>query len=41
MFIHLAKNHFGTDLLLDEIQASAYKMLDSMFTFMFKMILMI
>lgn len=31
MFIHLAKNHFGTDLLLDEIQAAAYKMLDSMY----------
>lgn len=31
MFIHLAKNHFGTDVLLDEIQAAAYKMLDSMY----------
>ncbi|KAI6242082.1 Ryanodine receptor 1 [Aphelenchoides fujianensis] len=31
MFIHLAKNHFGTDLLLDDIQAACYKMLDSLY----------
>ncbi|CAD5230370.1 unnamed protein product [Bursaphelenchus xylophilus] len=31
MFLHLAKNHFGTDLLLDDIQAACYKMLDSMY----------
>lgn len=31
MFLHLAKNHFGTDLLLDEIQAAAYKMLGMFF----------
>ena len=31
MFNHLAKHHFGTDLLLDEIQAACYKMLDSLY----------
>ncbi|VDK67237.1 unnamed protein product [Onchocerca ochengi] len=29
MFVHLAENHFGSDLLLDEIQAACYKILDS------------
>ncbi|KAK6101668.1 RIH domain family protein [Brugia pahangi] len=29
MFVHLAINHFGSDLLLDEIQAACYKILDS------------
>ncbi|VDN03294.1 unnamed protein product [Thelazia callipaeda] len=29
MFAHLAQNHFGCDLLLDEIQAACYKILDS------------
>ncbi|KHN75295.1 Ryanodine receptor 44F [Toxocara canis] len=29
MFAHLAVNHFGTDLLVDEIQAACYKILDS------------
>lgn len=31
MFSHLARNHFGTDLLLDDIQAACYKTLDSMY----------
>ncbi|KAI6237110.1 hypothetical protein M3Y95_00230500 [Aphelenchoides besseyi] len=31
MFIHCAKNHFGTDLLLDDIQAACYKVLDSLY----------
>ncbi|CAD6199567.1 unnamed protein product [Caenorhabditis auriculariae] len=31
MFSHLARNHFGTDLLLDDIQAACYKILDSMY----------
>ncbi|KAM3723537.1 Ryanodine receptor [Dirofilaria immitis] len=29
MFMHLALNHFGSDLLLNEIQAACYKILDS------------
>ncbi|CAG9530378.1 unnamed protein product [Cercopithifilaria johnstoni] len=29
MFVHLTVNHFGSDLLLDEIQAACYKILDS------------
>ncbi|EJD76290.1 ryanodine Receptor TM 4-6 family protein [Loa loa] len=29
MFVHLGINHFGSDLLLDEIQAACYKILDS------------
>ncbi|ULT90419.1 hypothetical protein L3Y34_008632 [Caenorhabditis briggsae] len=31
MFAHLARNHFGTDLLLDDIQAACYKILDSLY----------
>nr|CAD2195338.1 unnamed protein product [Meloidogyne enterolobii] len=31
MFVHLAKNHFGSELLLDDIQASCYKILDSLY----------
>ncbi|KAK0411652.1 hypothetical protein QR680_005766 [Steinernema hermaphroditum] len=31
MFSHLARNHFGTDLLLDDIQAACYKILDSLY----------
>ncbi|CAB3399073.1 unnamed protein product [Caenorhabditis bovis] len=31
MFGHLARNHFGTDLLLDDIQAACYKILDSLY----------
>ncbi|GMS80970.1 hypothetical protein PENTCL1PPCAC_3145, partial [Pristionchus entomophagus] len=31
MFNHLARNHFGTDLLLDDIQAACYKILDSLY----------
>ena len=31
MFFHLAKNHFGTELLLDDIQAACYKILDSLY----------
>ncbi|KAL4003146.1 RIH domain family protein [Acanthocheilonema viteae] len=31
MFVHLAVNHFGSDLLLDEIQAACYKILDSVY----------
>ncbi|VDK76440.1 unnamed protein product [Anisakis simplex] len=29
MFAHLAVNHFGTDVLVDDIQAACYKILDS------------
>uniref|UniRef100_A0A914H250 Ryanodine receptor n=1 Tax=Globodera rostochiensis TaxID=31243 RepID=A0A914H250_GLORO len=31
MYLHLAKNHFGTELLLDDIQAACYKILDSLY----------
>uniref|UniRef100_A0A158P902 Ryanodine receptor 44F n=1 Tax=Angiostrongylus cantonensis TaxID=6313 RepID=A0A158P902_ANGCA len=31
MFTHLARNHFGTDLLLDDIQAACYKILNSLY----------
>ncbi|CAJ0957143.1 unnamed protein product, partial [Mesorhabditis belari] len=31
MFNHISKNHFGTDLLLDDIQAASYKILDSLY----------
>ncbi|PIO64934.1 hypothetical protein TELCIR_13416 [Teladorsagia circumcincta] len=31
MFTHLARNHFGTDVLLDDIQAAGYKILDSLY----------
>jgi ryanodine receptor 2 len=31
VFFHLAKNHFGSDLLLDDIQAACYKILDSLY----------
>ncbi|KAE9549703.1 hypothetical protein FO519_007091 [Halicephalobus sp. NKZ332] len=31
LFLHIAKNHFGTDLLIDDIQAACYKMLDSLY----------
>ncbi|CAJ0581879.1 unnamed protein product, partial [Mesorhabditis spiculigera] len=31
MFNHISKNHFGTDLLLDDIQAACYKILDSLY----------
>ncbi|WKY11480.1 hypothetical protein Q1695_003218 [Nippostrongylus brasiliensis] len=31
MFTHLARNHFGTDVLLDDIQAACYKILDSLY----------
>uniref|UniRef100_A0A0N4ZPH7 Ryanodine receptor 44F n=1 Tax=Parastrongyloides trichosuri TaxID=131310 RepID=A0A0N4ZPH7_PARTI len=31
MFHHLARHHFGADLLLDDIQASCYKILDSLY----------
>uniref|UniRef100_A0A0N5AR96 Ryanodine receptor n=1 Tax=Syphacia muris TaxID=451379 RepID=A0A0N5AR96_9BILA len=29
MFAHFSRNHFGNDILLDEIQAACYKILDS------------
>ncbi|KIH53934.1 hypothetical protein ANCDUO_15923, partial [Ancylostoma duodenale] len=31
MFGHLARNHFGTDVLVDDIQAACYKILDSLY----------
>uniref|UniRef100_A0AC34QR18 Ryanodine receptor n=1 Tax=Panagrolaimus sp. JU765 TaxID=591449 RepID=A0AC34QR18_9BILA len=31
LFLHIAKNHFGTDLLIDDIQAACYKILDSLY----------
>lgn len=31
MFVHLAKNHFGSELLLDDIQAACYKILESLY----------
>jgi len=31
MFLHIARNHFGQDLLLDDIQAACYKILDSLY----------
>lgn len=31
MYLHMAKNHFGTDILLDDIQAACYKILDSLY----------
>ncbi|CAI4225083.1 unnamed protein product [Auanema sp. JU1783] len=31
VFNHMARNHFGTDILLDDIQAACYKTLDSLY----------
>lgn len=31
MFHHLSRHHFGADLLLDDIQAACYKILDSLY----------